>query len=61
MSSWLRVHDLMVAVGDLLDLPQVTVQFTGTTISGPGKTRKLGAADAVAYTYDAARKEYVAR
>ena len=24
MSSWEQVHDLMVALGDLLDLPQVT-------------------------------------
>ncbi len=43
------------------DLPLLTVQFTGTTISGPGKTRKLGTADAVTYAYDTARKAYVAR
>ncbi|MEN4918504.1 hypothetical protein ABE485_07515 [Achromobacter spanius] len=43
------------------EMPLVTVQFTGTTISGPGKTRKLGAADAVTYAYDATRKEFVAR
>lgn len=53
--------ELVFSAHGVADLPQVTVQFTGTTISGPGKTRKLGAADAVAYTYDAARKEYVAR
>lgn len=43
------------------DLPRVTVQFTGNTISGPGKTRKLGPADAAIYAYDGARKTYVAQ
>lgn len=43
------------------ELPLLTVQFTGTTISGPGKTRKLGAADAVTYAYDSARMQYAAR
>ncbi|EHK66728.1 hypothetical protein [Achromobacter arsenitoxydans] len=43
------------------DMPLLTVRFTGTTISGPGKTRKLGDADNVTYVYDAARKEFVAR
>ncbi|MNC40368.1 hypothetical protein D3C75_890700 [compost metagenome] len=41
------------------DLPTITVTATGTTISGPGQTRALGAADARQYHYDAARKAYV--
>ncbi len=43
------------------DLPVLTVKFTGTTISGPGKTRKLGAADSVTYAYDPASKTYAPR
>ncbi|WMR42348.1 hypothetical protein RDM66_00790, partial [Stenotrophomonas maltophilia] len=41
-------------------LPRLTVTFKGTTIEGPGKTRALGAGDAVHYTFDSATQQYVA-
>lgn len=53
--------ELVFSANGTAELPRVTVQFSGTTISGPGKTRKLGGADAVTYDYDATRKAYVAR
>lgn len=40
------------------DMPRITVTPSGSEISGPGKTRQLGAADAVSYVYDAASKKY---
>lgn len=43
------------------DMPRLTVKPTGTTISGPNKTRQLGAADITNYAYDSARKQYVSR
>lgn len=53
--------ELVFSATATADLPRVTVQFTGNTISGPGKTRKLGPGDAVIYAYDATRKQYVAQ
>jgi len=53
--------ELVFSATGTADLPRVTVQFTGNTISGPGKTRKLGPGDAVIYAYDTARKQYVAQ
>ncbi|WP_409408337.1 hypothetical protein [Achromobacter sp.] len=53
--------ELVFSATATADLPRVTVQFTGNTISGPGKTRKLGAGDAVIYAFDAKRKQYVAQ
>lgn len=53
--------ELVFSANATADLPRVTVQFTGNTISGPGKTRKLGPGDAVIYAYDATRKQYVAQ
>lgn len=53
--------ELVFSATGTADLPRVTVQFSGNTISGPGKTRKLGPADAVIYAYDATRKAYVAQ
>jgi len=41
------------------DMPRVTVKRSGTEISGPDKTRQLGAGDTVIYAYDAAGKKYV--
>lgn len=41
------------------DMPRVTVKRSGTEISGPDKTRQLGAGDAVVYAYDAGSKKYV--
>jgi hypothetical protein len=43
------------------DMPRVTVKPSGTTISGPNKTRQLGAADVTNYAYDAKTKQYVSR
>lgn len=43
------------------DMPTVTVKPSGTTISGPNKTRQLGAADVTAYVFDAATKAYVTK
>ncbi|CAB3629454.1 hypothetical protein [Achromobacter pestifer] len=43
------------------DMPRLTVKPTGTTISGPNKTRQLGAADITHYSYDAAKKQYISR
>ncbi|AYD67653.1 hypothetical protein DVB37_14480 [Achromobacter sp. B7] len=43
------------------DMPTVTVKPSGTTISGPNKTRQLGAADITAYVFDPASKGYVAK
>ncbi|WP_454692802.1 hypothetical protein [Achromobacter aegrifaciens] len=40
------------------DMPRVTVKRSGTEISGPDKTRQLGAGDAVIYVYDTASKKY---
>lgn len=40
------------------DMPKITVTPSGTEISGPGKTRQLGAADAVSYVYDEAGRKY---
>lgn len=40
------------------DLPRLTVTPSGTEISGPGKTRQLSAADAVAYVFDEAARKY---
>ncbi|MCF7767614.1 hypothetical protein [Achromobacter pulmonis] len=40
------------------DMPRITVTPSGTEIAGPGKTRQLGAADAVTYVYDEAGKQY---
>jgi len=40
------------------DMPRLTVTPSGTMITGPGKTRQLGAADTVTYVYDAATKKY---
>jgi len=42
-------------------LPQVNVKASGTTIEGPGKTRRLGAADDTKYVYDAGAMQYVAK
>jgi len=53
--------ELVFSATATADLPRVTVQFSGNTISGPGKTRKLGPGDAVIYAYDATRKQYVAQ
>lgn len=53
--------ELVFSANATADLPRVTVQFSGNTISGPGKTRKLGPGDAVIYAYDATRKQYVAQ
>lgn len=41
------------------DMPRVTVKRSGTEISGPDKTRQLGAGDTGIYAYDAAGKKYV--
>lgn len=41
-------------------MPLVRIQFSGTTIEGPGKKRTLGAADTKTYRYDAAKKIYAA-
>lgn len=43
------------------DMPTVTVKPSGTTISGPNKTRQLGAADVTVYAFDAASQVYVAK
>lgn len=43
------------------DMPSVKVTPKGTTISGPNKTRQLGAADSTTYTFDAAKKTYVTK
>lgn len=43
------------------DMPRVTVKPSGTTISGPNKTRQLGAADVTHYTFDAKTKRYVSQ
>ncbi|MNU11192.1 hypothetical protein D3C72_2588450 [compost metagenome] len=43
------------------DMPLLTVKFSGTTIAGPDKTRRLGPADAATYAYDPASKAYAAR
>ncbi len=40
------------------DMPRITVTPSGSEIAGPGKTRQLGAADAVTYVYDEAGKQY---
>lgn len=53
--------ELVFSANGTAELPRVTVQFSGTTIAGPGKTRKLGAADAITYDYDETRKTYVER
>ena len=39
-------------------MPSLRVVMQGTTVSGPGKIRTLGANDAVTYTYDAAKQAY---
>lgn len=41
------------------DMPTVAVKPSGTTISGPNKTRQLSAADATTFTFDAAKRTYV--
>lgn len=43
------------------DMPLLTVKLSGTTISGPNKTRQFGPADATTYVYDPARKAYAVR
>ena len=43
------------------DMPTVTVKPSGTTISGPNKTRQLGAADVTVYVFDPATKAYVTK
>ena len=43
------------------DMPRISVKVSGTTITGPGKTRQLGAADTVTYHYDAAGKKYASQ
>ncbi len=40
------------------DMPRLTVTPSGTEISGPGKTRQVGAADMATYVYDTASKKY---
>lgn len=40
------------------DMPKLVVNFSGTTISAPDKTRELGAGDAKTYVYDAGKKAY---
>lgn len=43
------------------DMPRISIKVSGTTITGPGKTRQLGAADTVTYHYDAAGKKYASQ
>lgn len=43
------------------DMPNIKVTPKGTTISGPNKTRQLGAADVATYVFDAAKKTYVSK
>lgn len=43
------------------DMPTVTVRPSGTTISGPNKTRQLGASDITAYVFNPATKAYVVK
>ena len=42
-------------------MPRISIKVSGTTITGPGKTRQLGAADTVTYHYDAAGKKYASQ
>ncbi len=46
-------------VADGNGLPRLTVSFKGTTIDAPGRTRALGAGDAVHYTFDRTAQQYV--
>ena len=39
-------------------MPSLRVEMEGTAIASPGKTRELGAADAVTYAYDRERNSY---
>lgn len=39
-------------------MPEIHVQMSGTTISGPDKTRTLGAQDGEVYVFDAKTKKY---
>lgn len=43
------------------DMPRVAVKPSGTTISGPNKTRQLGASDVTHYTFNAKTKRYVSQ
>lgn len=53
-----RTGKLTFAAQPSGDMPRITVTPSGTEIAGPGKTRQLGAADAVTYVYDEAGKQY---
>lgn len=50
--------EVTFAPDDKSDMPKLVVNFSGKTISGPGKTRELGAADAATYIYDVSKKAY---
>lgn len=43
------------------DMPTLKITPKGTTISGPNKTRQLGAADVTTYAFDAAKQAYVSK
>lgn len=43
------------------DMPALKVTPKGTTISGPNKTRHLGAADITTYVFDPVKKAYVSK
>ncbi|MCV9910468.1 hypothetical protein OIV19_23175 [Brucella sp. HL-2] len=53
-----NLGEVTFAPDDKSDMPKLVVNFSGTTISAPGKTRELGAADAATYVYDASKKAY---
>lgn len=53
--------ELVFSADGTNDMPRVTVKPSGTTISGPNKTRQLGAADVTNYAYDTKTKQYVNR
>lgn len=40
------------------DLPEIHVEMSGAEVSGPGKTRTLGAEDGRVYVFDAEKKSY---
>ena len=41
-------------------MPLIRIQFSGTTVEGPGKKRTLEASDVKTYRYDATKKQYEA-
>ncbi|HWT61112.1 MAG TPA: hypothetical protein VN150_00880 [Ochrobactrum sp.] len=53
-----NLGEVTFAPDDKSDMPKLVVNFSGTTISAPDKTRELGAADAATYVYDASKKAY---